>query len=158
MIRIYTSMDKLNGTKVIKDPESYFRSYVSSKNFGINDEQVIKEVDNAKLKNKEIGAIETPFGEASINNLSTGCKTVLDYLYIMRNNTMYGGIDVTGCGANALESLFSQMDRLGDSLTKILLMHTDELYTCKEREYLINNTIIINDLSDIMEVMTGGDD
>lgn len=152
MIRIYTSMDKLNGTKIIKDPESYFKSYVSSKNFDTNDEQVMGEIDNAKLKNKDTGAIETPFGEASINNLSTGCKTVLCYLYVKRNNTKYGGINVTECGANALESLFSQMDRLDDSTTKILLMHTDELYTCKEREYLINDTTIIHDLSDIMGV------
>lgn len=57
MIKIYTDMDKLSSTKIVKDPESYFKAYVSSKSFDKYDMQVMKEIDGARLLSRDTGAL-----------------------------------------------------------------------------------------------------
>lgn len=56
MIKIYTDMDKLSSTKIVKDPESYFKAYVSSKSFDKHDMQVIKEMINHIAPSYKLGA------------------------------------------------------------------------------------------------------
>ncbi len=44
--------------------------------------QIVKSIDNAELLDENTGLIKTPFGLASVNNLSTGCKTTLNVAFI----------------------------------------------------------------------------
>lgn len=146
MIRIFTSQKLLGNRKVIDDPDSFFIARVSQNQFDENDEKVIEEIDGAKLIDRNFGTIKTPFGLTDINHLSSGCKTVLDYLFISRNKDEYKDcvLNVTICGYNALEALFREMERLNDSDTILLLQHTDGLHMCSDRQYMIN------ELSDIL--------
>lgn len=152
MIRIFTSRKLLGNRKVINDPDSFFSAHVSHHQFDENNEKVIEEIDGAKLIDCNLGTIKTPLGLTDINHLSSGCKTVLDYLYITRNNDKLKdfALNVTICGYNALESLFVQMDRLNDSDTILLLQHTDSLQMCSDRQYMINDVHQTNHLSDII--------
>lgn len=64
------------------------------------------DIDNAKLIDKRTGKIETPYGITDIKDLSTGCKTVLNYIFMVENPEMYSivkAINATECGWNALE-------------------------------------------------------
>jgi hypothetical protein len=76
-------------------------------------------------------------------HLSTGCKIVLSYLFIERNKKEFKNIvlDITECGSNALEVLFTCVDKLQDKDTVFLLRHSNQLLDCKERDYNVNEKI-----------------
>jgi hypothetical protein len=70
-----------------------------TKEFGIDG---IRRINDAEFVEGSSDIVRTPFGATSVENLSTGCQTVLNLLHIKINNLSIG-VDVTGCGANALE-------------------------------------------------------
>lgn len=152
MIKVYTNRELLGNRVILDEVDDFFNARVSSKQFDGNDETVISEIDNASVRDYKTGEIETPFGLTDINNLSSGCKTVLVYLYMKRHSDKYKDcvLNVTGCGYNALESLFEQMDRLGDSSSILLLLHTDGLINCSKRKFLINNKYETDEISEIV--------
>ena len=141
MINIVTHCNKEDEGRVIRDFESFFEKYVIAKEFENMDLDVMKRIDNAVLLDKKSGAIQTQFGITDILHLSTGCKIVLSYLYIVkRSNHKFSGklLDVTECGSNALNILFSCAELLKDSETIFLLRHTNQLLKCSNRDYNIN--------------------
>lgn len=152
MINVYTSRKLLGSKAIIDEVDDFFNARVSSKQFEEYDETVMREIDNAKVIDYETGEIKTAFGLTNINNLSSGCKTVLVYLYMKRHPDKYKDcvINVTGCGYNALESLFEQIDRLDDSSTILLLLHTDGLRNCSKRKFLINGKHEVDEISEIV--------
>ena len=87
-----------------------------------------------------MGSVKTKFGITDLLHLSTGCMVVLSYLYIQRNKEKYKGIalDVTECGVNSLEVLFDCATKLGDNEPLFVLRHNNQLYKCKDRDYIIN--------------------
>jgi hypothetical protein len=97
------------------------------------------------------GEIRTPYGLTSIRNLSTGCKTILNFIYINSELNKYNqikAIEVTECGWNALEELFLQYEKLSSKID-LILRHQNGLYNCTERRYLIDEEYEITDLSDL---------
>ena len=151
MVRIWTLKDKLSLNEVLVNNESFFNINISSKEFNYTDIEIIKNIDNAELIDKNTGEIRTPYGLTSIRNLSTGCKTVLNFIYINSTRNKYEqikAIDVTECGWNALEELFSLYEKI-NSDTILILRHQNGLFNCKERKYLINDEFEITDLTDL---------
>lgn len=157
MINVYTSRKLLGSRAIIDEVDDFFNARVSSKQFEEFNEAVMQKIDNAKVIDYETGEIKTAFGLTNINNLSSGCKTVLVYLYMKRHPDKYKDyvINVTGCGYNALESLFKQMDRLDDSSTILLLLHTDGLRNCSKRKFLINGKHKVDEISEIVGIDWG---
>ena len=135
MINIVTHTDTKD---IINDFDSFFDLFVLSQNFKELDKEVLFKIDNAILIDKN--DIKTPFGTTNILNLSTGCKTVLSYLHMIRNKAEYQNtiLNITECGSNALEVLFECADKLNDSDTVFLLEHSNHLFNCSERDYIIN--------------------
>ena len=143
MINIVTNKSRLNKKYIyeFEDCEVFFRAKIHSKDFGNDDIEAMQMIDNAILLDRDMGTIQTDFGITTIDNLSTGCKTVLTYLYIKRNKQNYVGeilLDVTECGSNALDVLFDLMDKYKDSDTILLLKHNNYLYKCKSHDYLLD--------------------
>lgn len=139
MINIVTKNSD-NYKYFFNDCESFFKAIVHSKDFNNSDINTIASIDNAVLLDKVTGTVKTPFGVCSIEELSTGCKIVLVYLYILRNRLKYNGsilLDVTECGSNALDVLF-ELDNSIDSNITFLLRHHNNLFKCKSRDYLID--------------------
>lgn len=136
---------------VIMDFDNFFDLYVESKYFGELDLYALKEIDNASILDFDLGTVKTPYGVISMESLSTGCKVILSYLYIQRNKEKYRGIflDITGCGANALEVLFQCVDKIGDNETLFILRHLSNLDRVSNRDYMIND-IYYNSLVDGM--------
>lgn len=140
MINIITNLEKVSDKKVIRDASSFLNLNVLVQDFDELDLYAMSKIDKAKLLDKNIGTIQTPFGITNITNLSMGCKIVLVYLYMRRNIDKYADyiLDITECGSNALEVLFECMDKLGDSSVVLLLRHSDGIELCTDREFAIN--------------------
>jgi hypothetical protein len=140
MINIITKCNKEN---VLKDFESFFEKYVLARDFESLDLSVLYDIDGAILIDKKTGTIKTKFGITDILHLSTGCKIVLSYLFIERNKKEFKNmvLDITECGSNALEVLFTCVDKLQDKDTVFLLRHSNQLLDCKERDYNVNEKI-----------------
>ena len=122
MVRLYTSGKYFKDNEIIIDNDSFFNNNVSAKSLSENSIKVMEEVDHAKLLDQNIGKIETPYGITGIQDLSTGCKTILNCIFLQENQKVY------------------------PTVIGIVLEHEDEIYECGNREYLINDSERITDL------------
>ena len=145
MINIFTDLDRFNRKEVILDNDAYFYENVTSENFGDLEEWIIKQIDNGLIIDKKLGTVKTSRGITSIENLSTGCKTVLNYVYISKNKNKEVAIDASYCGYNALEVLFSVIEEVKYPID-IIIRHKDNLFQCSDREYKINDEKVITNL------------
>ena len=143
MIKIFTY--ELKDKKTIKDNDSYFFQNVSPKVLGDEAKSAMKKVDDAELIDANTGKIETPRGIGSIEDLSTGCKTIINYLYALENDESIEAINVSYCGYNALDELFDIAEKKQGNIVFVLL-HKDQIYKCKERKYLIDNKREVDNL------------
>ena len=144
-IRIYTDKIYLQDKIILIDNESFFNINVVSEEFGETDLGVMRAVDAARLIDKTTGLIETKYGLTDIHHLSTGCKTILNYLFLQRHPMSYTVIDLSECGYNALNVIFDLAECSGQSMD-FLLMHQDSLDECGERDYRINNNRSVTNL------------
>ena len=146
MVNIYTDYKKYDKGTIILDNDAYFDENVVANTFGELENNIIKNVDYAEVLDFNTGTIKTPRGIGALEDLSTGCKTILNYVYIQKNNIdNIKAIDASHCGSNALEVLFSTVETLGSPID-IVLRHKDELFRCKERDYVIDGKKKIKNL------------
>lgn len=147
MVTVYTDKNKMKeNAKIILDNEAFFYNNVLKyEKITKEDEEVIKEIDKAVVmkesKSNDYNAnwlIETPFGVSTIDHLSTGCKTVINFLHIYNKKGI--ALDITECGYNALEVLFTHYEKLNSSIP-LILRHSNYLYKCSKRNYIINGKI-----------------
>lgn len=151
MINIYTHHDSFKPDEIIIDNESFFNNNVSPRTLGDESLSVMWEIDRARLLDSKTGKMETPYGIASIRDLSTGCKTVLNYIFITEFRNRYPNvkaIDATECGWNAIEKLFSIIEERKDEEIIVVIQHNNDLYECEDREYCINGEEIIYSMYD----------
>lgn len=152
MIKVY---NKIEGffelDEILIDTDRFFDISVPSMEIDDVGEKVMNRIDRARFIDKKLGTIETPYGITSYQNLSTGCKSVLDYIYISKHPVRYKevkAIDFTECGWNALDCLFDIItDGLNDKLG-IIIRHDDELYKCKPYKMRFNDEKIINSMAE----------
>lgn len=152
MIEIYNKKELLPpGRKLIVNNETVFPGLVNIREFTEDDYAVIKLIDNAELIDENTGSIQTPFGITEIGELSSGCKTVLNYLGITRHLDYWENppmLDISECGANALDVLFDIVEKHPSGVL-FFLRHTDKLFKCKTREFLFNGKMKGDELNDI---------
>ena len=151
MINIYRNNDSFKGDEIIIDNEAFFNNNISAKMFGKESIDVMQVIDNAHLLNENNGKIETPYGLAGIRDLSTGCKTILNYIFIKEHPDKYPNIkaiDATECGWNALDKLFEVVEKRKDEQIIIVVQHDNDLYKCSDREYCIDGKNKIQSLYD----------
>lgn len=151
MVKISTVRNKYNYNEVLINNESFFNNNITSREFTQDEIDVIKKIDNAELLDRNTGEIKTPYGLTNIRNLSTGCKTIINFIYINSKRNKYDkikAIEVTECGWNALEELFIQYEKLSSKI-ELILRHQNDLYNCTERKYLIDDEYEITDLAEL---------
>lgn len=142
MIRLYTSSSYFKADETIIDNEAFFNNNVSAKYLTDSSLMVMSDIDKAKLIDRKTGKIETPYGITSIRDLSTGCKTILNCIFIHENPERYPtvkAINATECGWNAIDRLFEYIESIDIFDIAIIIEHDNDLYKCKDREYLVNN-------------------
>lgn len=150
MIRIYSNKSKFNEKDMLLDNEAFFINNVSPKSLNDAYLKVMQSIDQAILVDANIGTIQTPYGITSIDNLSIGCKTVLNYIFLELNCELYKDVKAiyaTECGWNAIEELFKQMEAFKYDLA-VIIEHDNKLYNCSDREYCIDDERIIHSMFD----------
>lgn len=146
MIDIYTSYEKIDRNAAILDPEAYFNGFITSSDFDELDNEAMHKIDGAELLDKDTGTVKTPRGITSIDSLSTGCKTAITYLHMLRHlDGGYDSIDVSGCGYNALDYIFDIASK-SEKRIKLILRHRDDVFRCKRHRYEIDGEREIDDL------------
>ena len=143
MIKLYTHWEDLN-----RAPYSILSNEAAFKGFGRRPEvytdyvqEVIKRVDSSILLDVNTGLIKTPHGVATVDKLSTGCKTVINAICCIRFHNTPAVINANECSPEALIELFKVVDNQNISL---LLMNTDiprELYW----RFTLNNSQEVED-------------
>lgn len=147
MVRLYTNKSFLD-VPVIDKNNSYFMVKVGVR--GITDAGIecIRKVDNAELIDRSIGTVATPFGVTSVENLSTGCQTLLNLLYV-RDNHLSVGVDVTGCGTNALDIAFE----IADGTDIPLVLRHLSVSKCKNRNFIVNDKGKADNMFDLVALL-----
>lgn len=148
MIKLFTSLDYFDKRNVIVDNDSFFINNIFTKCLSEKGLEIIKEIDKAEVLDKKTGAIKTPYGITSLNHLSTGCKTALNVLYLCEHPSDFPrilAVDATECGSNAIDVLLECLDQYDRDLS-IIIEHNNDLYKCKERDYLVDNSTRITNL------------
>lgn len=105
---IYTKKKNCpDSKKIIININAYFSYYKNEIEASLDetDTAVMWEIDEAKpIHGEKYIGVETPYGICGLENLSTGCKTV-----ILANHLKGRVISLNLCGMNALMSLFTHV-------------------------------------------------
>ena len=136
MVKLYVGKSHY-ASDLITGNDAFFDRYVSVKSINGECRRYMKEIDNAEIIDEALGTIQTPFGVTSLENLSTGCKTVLNLNFLLSTG-MASSIDLTECGTNALDAIFETLEN-HDNLIKAILGHA-ETYECQDRLFCVNDT------------------
>lgn len=137
-VNIFTSQ-KYFGKYTIWSNDNWFNKLLFEEDFLRRHSEIIMDIDAAKIVDYNMQTIITPFGTTSLNNLSTGLKTVLNICFIKEKWPERNYIvNINECGNNALEYVFELVSNsnIGVYLTYYPIYMPDE-YT-----YYINNKII----------------
>ena len=140
IIEVYNKKELLpDDRELLDDCEAYFPMFVSVADFQDKDYYALKQIDGATLIDTRLKTIQTPFGVTDIYKISSGCKTVLIYLALLRRKDVWGkkySLDITECGYNALNVLFA-LANLSEISIPFLLRHGD-VVEVEEFEFLFN--------------------
>lgn len=137
MIKLYTSEDFFDKKEILHDNEVFF-NIIPTKSYTKYFDNILLEVDNARIIDRRIGTVVTPFGSTSIRNVSTGCKTALNVVYLHEvGNSQFKAVSLNECGLNALEAIFDYAD-LNSVAIAFILEHRNKTSKCKKRDYFIN--------------------
>lgn len=151
MINIWTDKNLITkDCDFFEDCDLFVDSFVSSIEFLDRDFSAIRIIDRAEVTDINLGEVRTPYGLTDIGNLSSGCKTVLTYLHILRKKDVASNravINVTESGVNALNVLFNFADEDNRSDIIFYLGYVNKLNDCVQKDYLINNSDRISSLA-----------
>ncbi len=118
MLYVTTDYNKVK----IKDIELYFNSIVDKSIFNTEIyHKIMNLIDNAVYIENDI--VETPFGRTTLNNLSTGCKTVMLLIMLSKEKVF---IPITECGINAINCIYELSNKI-------------DLYTYTNYGFLLDN-------------------
>lgn len=150
-IQIYTLTKFFRHKKdiTIRDNNAYFDENILPSMIDSLGQEVMRRIDGVTKFDPVSGAIVTPFGSTTIDHLSCGCKTVLNYLY---SDEKYKLININQCGDNALEVLFDTMEKVPHIQRDLILQHFvhNRENIIKQRNYYVDDIDWVTD--DIMLV------
>ena len=129
---------------LINNVDEYFNLNLDLKKLSDVALKAILEVDKSSIIDINSGIIRTPYGITSIKNLSMSCKAVIVYICLKENGVSNIVLNITECGANALDILFDYVKYFHDSESVFYLGHEDNVIVCKDRVYNINGNICEN--------------
>ena len=145
MLKIFIKEDIEN---VININDVYFNKYTFGKLDYATSKSIIKEIDGVELTQDFKIISKFTNGILDLTKLSTGCKTLLNVIYLIEYNKypQVKAINCTECGWNALEQIFELLDET--NAFGIIIEHDNELYNCSDRDYLVNDKEHITSMFD----------
>ena len=96
----------------------------------------MKKIDNAVLLREDGDRIETPFGDAYLTDLSTGCKTVLNIVNPKENpdNIVFS---LDECSSNVVKMIIEWVAE--NRPNQELYLTTLEVENCDDIEFIVDN-------------------
>lgn len=140
MVKIYRSLSYFHIENVLYDNEGFFNNHINGIRLNHLSKEVMQKIDQSELIDVNLSTIKTPYGVCNIKCLSTGCKTLLNTIYLMEHKDEYAyveAVNATECGWNALEVLFDLVDKNNYPIA-LVVEHRNGLFHCSERDYLID--------------------
>jgi len=144
MIDIFSDITMCDFDTKIRQADIYFNNRVNANMLDGKCKEYMTLIDNATLIDAHSGAIKTPYGVASIRDLSTGCKTLI-ITYLLREAGNQAVIDVTECGSNVLSHIFDIVD---NSSISTVLRHTN-LKADVNKEFNVNRGTVCTNIADL---------
>lgn len=140
MINLYTNK-KLVSDKLISNIDEYFNSWVFKYGLKDSDNIYLSVIDESKLMNNQVNVILTPFGVASYEDISTGCKTLI----LLDRFGAEKVIDVTESGDNVIRYILDNFDEVSlySKIPKPLPPRCEKV--------LLNGKLQVSNLKDIDE-------
>lgn len=141
MIELYTTVKKIPSMyKLIVYPDAVFDTEMGDIGKLTKEElMLIEELEGLKFVEGSSGLLEGRLGRTSLENISTGLKTVLILSYMGRNNKQGFCVNITECGPNYLDYAFEYAYKGG---IPVLLRHKFVLGT-KDREIMVNGNKVV---------------
>lgn len=141
-ISIYTSKKYIEDNKelYILSNDSYFSTYTSQEDFDEIDRMYMKKIDGAQIldqvNNRAIKSevVQTKFGITTLQNLSTGLKTLLNIRYLIKRK-ISAVVNIDECGENVLIDIFNLVDNEDIEL----LLHHTEIPKVEDKFFVVNN-------------------
>lgn len=151
-IYLYTKKEYLKSIHpCIYSNNEAFIKVKQDKGFLLRQRDAIYKIDKAKIVNLSLLKVETSFGIASIDELSTGCKTLLNILFMVEQSQK-GIVNIDECGDNVLDAVFDAAAGTGISL---YISHaTDKIDT--SRKFILNGEELKDDM-DFLDVIWAED-
>lgn len=113
VVRLITSnkyLKLLNPSIYIHSNEVKFAEIKYNVGFLQRNKNILHSIDRASIINEGLLKIETPYGIASVDDLSTGCKTLLNIAYLTEQlGNRIAIVNVNECGNNALRKAFDMV-------------------------------------------------
>ena len=104
MITLYTNRRAIpKDKKFIEYVDLYFDAWIYDITITDADKVYMREIDHAEYEGN--GYIVTCFGRTEIQNLSTGCKTLILINHYMDNKNVI--INIGECGKNVLDKIYA---------------------------------------------------
>ena len=148
MIKLYTKhFDKSQIPKFIDWNDSYFDRWTSKRHLNDEEKRIMKLIDNASLIDGEFYTMQTPYGKADIENLSTGCKTFINTINCDEPDGTI--INISECSHEVIDEIFDYVET--HNLDRGFYISHGEVALCRDREYLVNNQIKSNSSFGLLE-------
>jgi len=104
-VNIFTQAKYKEKCKILSN-DTWFDNVRTNRDFLKKQASVISLVDHAEIIDYKNLTMVTPFGTTDITKLSTGCKTLLNILYLIETNTNNVLVNVTEAGDKVLDIIF----------------------------------------------------
>lgn len=113
---------------VIMDNDSFFDVNTINLEFTAKDLELIRLIDCATIEGDRM---VTPFGYANVDELSTGCKTLLNCIHYPEKKFYVGS-----CGENVLSIIFNSLNvTVGLDYAASCKLDKDTAFICNDRIY-----------------------
>ena len=104
-VNIFTQSKYKEKCKILSN-DTWFDNVRTNRDFLKKHSGIIFMVDRAEIIDYKNLTMVTPFGTTDITKLSTGCKTLLNILYLMETTTENVLVNVTEAGDKVLDIIF----------------------------------------------------
>ena len=144
MINIITKQELLANKNVI-NPEAYFDANISIGILDERDKHFLQLIDSAKVISPI--AIETKYGVTELENISTGCKTILIFNHLMKQGVI-ADLSINECGNNVIKEIFSLSEEENNSSIRFYVRNASSLMgqELKKFKYCANGNNIGNNI------------
>ena len=152
MIRLYTDLKFApKGIDWIRFNDALFASKITASKLTDKDLSLMYNIEGLSLFRKEDNLFKSRTGIITLNDISTGLKTLLNIRWLKRQKNIKKviGVDITECGSNVLDYVFEEVS---DGSIPVLLKHWDVL-ELKDRYIEVNGKTRVKSMNKLYSLL-----